>query len=163
MKDNVPLQPTPPLNPDRSIRSKRIIRIISNLHIINLVHIRLSTRALHHNLEHISIAHGLESRTSRNPRPRGSDIAGPDHTPRRGLVGILDLEGAVAESGRSGVEIRADGVVGAGAGVQRLLQGEGGGAVEGGGEGVVVAGGLGFARRDDAVGGLAGCVGHNPR
>ena len=78
-------------------------------------------------------------------------------------MGILDLEGAVAESGRSGVEIRADGVVGAGAGVQRLLQGEGGGAVEGGGEGVVVAGGLGFTGRDDAVGGLAGCVGHNPR
>ena len=86
----------------------------------------------------------------------------PDHTPRRGFVGVLDLERAVAESGRSGVESRADAIVGAGAGAHRLLQGERGGAVEGGREGVVVAGGLWFARRDYSVGGLTGCIGHDP-
>lgn len=142
--------------------SKRIIRIISNLHIIDLVHIRLTTRAFHHDLEHIGAAHRLKGARSGYPRPRSPHITGPDDTPRRGLVGVLDLERAIAESGRSGIERRADAVVGAGTGAHGLLQGERGGAVEGGGEGVVVAGGLVFTWRDDCVGSLAGCVGHNP-
>ena len=165
---HLPFVPTPPRLDRILTPSIRIIGIICHLDIIHL-DIDLCHRTAQHHLEHIGIAHRLERRHQRIPHMGRRTVAVRAHTARRGLVGILDLDRAFAQTVGIEFVVDRDGVVRAGAGAQRLLQGEGGDAVvrigrqkQTGVEGVFAAGGPGAAGRDDAVGSSADGVGHDP-
>ena len=156
--------PTPPLQNGSSLL-KRVTGIVRNVDIVHLIYIRLSARTSQHDGDHISVAHRLESIPSPLPHARSVEVTARGHTTRRGLVRVRDLDRTVAEGRLGELEIHTDGIIRAGAGVHRLLQGDRGHALaredQRGREGVVATARVGTATRDDPVGGNPDC-GHDP-